>query len=325
MCAESVSRSRTALVTGGAGFIGGHIVERLVRDGWTVRVLDDFSSGHEENLSTCAEQIEVVRGDLCDPELIRRASEGAEVIFHEGAIASVSRSVAEPERSHAVNLSGTLGVLEAARRSGVRRVVFASSAAVYGGAAGLPRVESQAPACLSPYAVQKLGGEGYLAAYSELHDVETVALRYFNVYGPRQDPESDYAAAIPLFIRAALASDVVHVFGDGEQTRDFIYIDDIVEANVRAADAPQASGRFMNVASGKRTSVNDLLSSIGDRLGRELRISYEPERPGDIRHSWAGVERARELLGFDARVELAEGLATTIEDFAGRSAQAKHC
>lgn len=318
MSAQAVSRGRAALVTGGAGFIGGHIVERLVREGWTVRVLDDFSTGREENLGACAGHVEILRGDLCDVELTRAACEGVDVIFHEGAIASVSRSVEEPGRSHEVNLSGTLALLEAARQSGVRRIVFASSAAIYGDDDSLPRIESQAPACLSPYAVQKLGGEGYLAAYSEVHGLETVALRYFNVYGPRQDPDSDYAAAIPLFVRAALADDVIHVFGDGEQTRDFIYVDDVVEANLQAAHTDRASGCVMNVASGKRTSVNELLRAIGDRLGRELRISYEPQRVGDVRHSWAEVERARGLLGFNVKVELADGLAYTIDDFTAR-------
>jgi UDP-glucose 4-epimerase len=318
MSAQAVSGGPTALVTGGAGFIGGHIVERLVREGWSVRVLDDYSTGRDENLAACAGQVEILRGDICDVELTRAACRGVEVIFHEGAIASVSRSVEEPERSHEVNLSGTLTLLEAARQSGVRRIVLASSAAIYGDDDSLPRVESQAPACLSPYAVQKLGGEGYLAAYAEVHGLETVALRYFNVYGPRQDPESDYAAAIPLFVRAALKDDVIHVFGDGEQTRDFVYVDDVVEANLQAARADGVSGGMMNVASGKRTSVNELLAAIGDRLGRQLRISYEPPRAGDVRHSWAEVERAHGLLGFNAKVELADGLASTIDDFAAR-------
>lgn len=310
-----------ALVTGGAGFIGSHLASRLLRAGWRVRVLDDFSSGREENLAGLESDVEVIRGDVCDRGTLEGAALGVDVIFHQAAIVSVERSLSEPLRTNEVNLGGTLSVLEAARGLGVRRVVLAASAAVYGDGGSLPRVESLPPSPLSPYAVQKYGSELYCQLYSGLYEVETVALRYFNVYGPRQDPESDYAAAIPLFIDAAIKGEEVRIFGDGEQTRDFIFVTDVAEANLRAAQAPGISGAVINVASGQRTSVNELVAVIGQCLDRGLAARHDPPRAGDVRHSWADIGRARELLGFEPEVDLKRGLGLTLAAFvkAGRS------
>jgi len=308
-----------ALVTGGAGFIGGHIVERLVGDGWRVRVLDDFSSGRASNLAACEGRYELHRGDLTDPDLLDAAVSGADVIFHEGAIASVPQSIDDPERTHLVNLTGTLRVLEAARRHRVGRVVFAASSAAYGNDTSLPKREDQKPDILSPYAAQKYASELYLKLFHDLHGLETVALRYFNVYGPRQDPKSDYAAVIPLFIAAALREKTLCIHGDGEQTRDFVYIDDVVEANVLAATATGAGGGVYNVASGRRTSVNDLVRVIAGCVGRDVDVKHDEARAGDVRHSWADIERTRAALGFEPSVDLQTGLERTVESF--RAAQ----
>jgi len=305
----------SALVTGGAGFIGGHIVERLVADGWQVRVLDDFSSGRVSNLAAVEGRYELFRGDLSDDAVLDAAVPGVDVIFHEGAIASVPQSVDDPLRTHQVNLTGTLRVLEAARRHGVGRVVFAASSAAYGNDETLPKREDQKPDLLSPYAAQKYGSEIYLGLFHELYGLETVALRYFNVYGPRQDPKSDYAAVIPLFITAALRGETLRIYGDGEQTRDFVFVDDVVQANLAAATAPGVGGRVFNVASGRRTSVNDLVRSIASGVGRELDVKYGEDRAGDVKHSWADIEATRAALGYEPGVELETGLARTVESF----------
>ncbi len=313
--ADEQAEPRSALVTGGAGFIGGHIVERLVREGWQVRVLDDFSSGREANLAAVAGRVELLRGDLADETVLDQALSGVDVVFHEGAIASVPQSVDDPVRTHHVNLTGTLRVLEGARRHGVSRVVFAASSAAYGNDETLPKRESQKPDLLSPYAAQKYGSEIYLQLFHELYGLETVALRYFNVYGPRQDPKSDYAAVIPLFISAALRGDTLRIHGDGEQTRDFVFIDDVVEANLRAARAEGAGGGVYNVASGRRTSVNDLVRAIEQGVGRKIDVEYGEARAGDVKHSWADIEATRAALGYAPGVELETGLERTIESF----------
>jgi nucleoside-diphosphate-sugar epimerase len=306
---------RLALVTGGAGFIGSHLVDRLLRDGWRVRALDDFSSGREANLAAAGEGVELVRGDVGDARVLDRCARGAEVIFHQAAVASVPRSVAEPVRTHAVNATGTLLVLEAARRAGVRRVVFAASSAAYGDDPALPKVETMAPSPLSPYALQKWMGETYCGLYAELYGLETVALRYFNVFGPRQDPKSEYAAVIPRFVTACLAGEAPVVYGDGEQTRDFTYVAEAVQANVLAADAPGASGAMVNVAGGRRVSLNEILALVAELTGATVRPRYEPARAGDVRDSVADLARARALLGFQPAVDLREGLRHTIESF----------
>jgi len=306
-------RARSALVTGGAGFIGGHLAERLLAEGWSVRVLDDFSSGRESNLAGCGGRVDLIRGDLRDPDTLARAVEGVEVIFHQAAVPSVPRSVAEPLRTNSVNIGGTLLVLETARAAGVRRVVYAASSSAYGDTRVLPKVESMEANPLSPYALQKFTGEKYCRLYHALYGLETVALRYFNVYGPRQDPESEYAAVVPRFATAALSGTPAEIYGDGEQTRDFTFVDDTVRANLLAADATAAAGQVMNVASGRRISLNQLWQEICDLVGVTLEARYSAPRPGDVRDSLASVERARELLGYEPAVDLREGLRQTIE------------
>ncbi len=302
-----------ALVTGGAGFIGSHVVDELLEHGWRVRVLDDFSSGCLENLACVADRIEIVRGDVCDGDAVEAAVAGVEVIFHQAAIASVVRSIAEPVHCHRVNLGGTLRVLEAARRHGCRRVVFASSSAVYGDGSPPPLHESDPVAPVSPYAVQKLAAEHYLDVYAGIYGVETVALRYFNVYGERQDPDSDYAAVVPIFVAAARRGEPLRIHGDGEQTRDFIHVSDVARANRLAADASDISGQCFNVASGRGTRVNDLVSVLGAAFGRVLEVVREPARPGDIRQSRADVGAACKQLGFEPFVDLETGIRRTIQ------------
>jgi UDP-glucose 4-epimerase len=278
-----------------------------------VRLLDDFSSGREANLAHLDGSAELLRGDLRERALLERALRGVEVVFHQAAVPSVPRSVAEPERTHSVNVTGTLGLLEASRAAGVRRVVFASSSSAYGDTPVLPKVETLPPCPLSPYALQKYAAERYCQLYHRLYGLETVALRYFNVYGPRQDPESEYAAVIPRFARACLADAPAVVFGDGEQTRDFTFVDDAVAANLLAADAPRAAGEVVNVAGGRRVSLNALLAELRALTGARTPPRHEPARPGDVRDSLADLGRARELLGFVPRVDLPIGLARTLE------------
>jgi nucleoside-diphosphate-sugar epimerase len=308
--------SRQALVTGGAGFIGSHLSDRLLAEGWRVRVLDDFSSGREANVAHWNGHAELTRGDLRDRALLAKLLDGIEVVFHQAAVPSVPRSVAEPERTNDVNVTGTLGLLEAARRAGVRRVVFASSSSAYGDTPVLPKVETMAPCPLSPYALQKYAGERYCQLFHRLYGLETVALRYFNVYGPRQNPASEYAAVIPRFATACLAGEPPTVFGDGEQTRDFTFVGDAVAANLLAADAERAPGEVVNVAGGRRVSLNELLREIRSLTGASVEPRYQPARPGDVRDSLADLSRARELLGFEPEVDLRSGLRRTIEHLA---------
>ena len=308
-----MSRARRALVTGGAGFIGGHIVERLLLEGWEVRVLDDFSTGRAENLASVASQIELLKGDVRDVALVTRAVEGVEVVFHEAAVPSVPRSVEEPVRTNDVNVNGTLNVLEQARQAGVRRVVYAASSSAYGDTPTLPKIESMPANPMSPYALQKYVGEGYCRLYASLYGLETVALRYFNIYGPRQNPDSEYAAVIPRFLRACLRGESPHIYGDGEQTRDFTFVGDAVQANLLAADAKRASGHVMNVGGGARTSLNLLLETIRQITGTKLPAIHEPARAGDVRDSLAALDRARDLLGYVPGTSLRQGLERTLE------------
>jgi UDP-glucose 4-epimerase len=305
--------TRSALVTGGAGFIGSHLADGLLAAGWRVSLLDDFSSGRETNVAHLLGHVELLRGDLRDAGLLARVLPGIEVVFHQGAVPSVPRSVAEPERTNDVNVTGTLRVLEASRTAGVRRVVFAASSSVYGDTPVLPKVETMPPCPLSPYALQKYAGERYCQLFHRLYGLETVALRYFNVYGPRQDPNSEYAAVIPRFARACLAGEAPLVFGDGEQTRDFTFVGDAVAANLLAADAPRAAGEVMNVAGGRRVSLNQLLREIRELTHAQVEARYQPARPGDVRDSLADLLRARELLGYEPQVDLRTGLAWTIK------------
>ena len=307
--------ARRALVTGGAGFIGGHLSERLVALGWIVRVLDDFSSGRDENLRAIADRVELIRGDLRDAETVAKAVNGVEVVFHQAAVPSVPRSVAEPVRTNSVNVDGTLLVLDSARRAGVRRVVYAASSSAYGDTPTLPKVETMPARPRSPYALQKYAGEVYCQLFTELYGLETVALRYFNVYGPRQDPKSEYAAVIPRFITACLSGVAPRVHGDGEQTRDFTCVVDAVRANLLAADAPRAVGSVCNVAAGARTSLNQLVAEIRRQTGARVLPIHEAARAGDVRDSLASLERSRELLGYEPTIGLEDGLRLTISHF----------
>ncbi|RCK80596.1 MAG: UDP-glucose 4-epimerase [Candidatus Ozemobacter sibiricus] len=303
---------RLALVTGGAGFIGSHIVDALLQEGWRVRVLDDFSTGRRANLAHVGKEIEILEGDVRDAAVCRRAVAGAEVVFHQAAIPSVPRSVADPVGTHAVNLTGTVQMLTEARQAGVRRFVFASSSAIYGNDPELPKRETMRPAPLSPYAAQKLAGEYYLRVFQELQGIETVALRYFNVFGPRQDPASEYAAVIPKFITRMLAGTPPTIFGDGRQTRDFIYVGEVARANLLAAAAPAAAGRVINIAGGRRLDLLDLAATINEVLGARLEPVFAPPQPGDVRDSVADISQARAVLGFEPRLSFADGLRATV-------------
>jgi len=304
------------LVTGGGGFIGSHIAQRLVRDGHRVRVVDNFTTGHRRNLQPVLDDIELVEGDLQSYERAHAAVRGCEVVLHQAAMPSVPRSIQDPLTSNASNVIGTLNVLLAARDSGVRRVLYASSSSVYGATPGLPKDESLPALPISPYAVAKLASEGYCRSFTEVYGLETVALRYFNVFGPRQDPLSQYSAVIPNFITAALRGDTPVIFGDGEQSRDFTYVDNVVEANLLAMSAPDVAGRMYNIALGERISLNALVASIGELLGRPLEARHEAPRVGDVLHSMADTTRARDELGFRVVVDFKEGLSRTIEHYA---------
>jgi len=300
------------LVTGGGGFIGAHLVRALVRRGERVRVLDNGSSGGPHRIADVLADVEWIAGDVRDLPTVRRACAGVGVILHHAAIASVPRSVAAPDESHATNLTGTLHVLLAARDAGVRRVVFASSSAVYGNLATTPLSEALPTRPLSPYGAQKLAAEDYCRVWHALFGLETVALRYFNVFGPGQNPAGDYAAVIPRFIAAALRGERPTIFGDGEQSRDFIFIRDVVDANLRAATAPEAAGVVLNVGTGASTTLNRLVAELGKILGREVRPIHEAGRPGDVRASEADIALLRATLGFAPSIPFAEGLAATV-------------
>jgi UDP-glucose 4-epimerase len=313
--------SRKIVITGGAGFIGSALARALVARGDDVSVLDNFSSGKRENLQDLAGSLAVVEGDILDAGLLDRVFAGAEVVFHEAAIPSVPRSLAAPVASHNANATGTLSVLEAARRCKVRRVVYAGSSSAYGEPPRLPVVETMAPAPLSPYAVSKLAGEHYCRVYARVFGVQAVILRYFNVFGPRQDPTSQYAAVIPRFITAALDGLAPTVYGDGEQSRDFCFIDNVVAANLRAADAEGASGKVFNIACGTGTSLNRVLALLGEALGRPVSARHEPARAGDVRRSLADISQAKAVLGYAAAVDFPTGLRRSLEWFRqGRSA-----
>jgi UDP-glucose 4-epimerase len=300
----------TVLVTGGAGFIGSHLVERLLRIGQDVRVLDNFSTGHRANLAGF--DVEIVEGDIQSYERVHNAVRGCDVVLHQAALPSVPRSIADPLTSHATNATGTLNVLLAARDEGVRRLVFASSSSVYGAVEGLPKRETMAAMPISPYGSAKLAAESYCRSFHEVYGLETVALRYFNVFGPRQDPQSEYAAVIPKFIAAYAAGRAPTIYGDGEQSRDFTYVDNIVDANLLALDAPGVSGRTFNVACGERITLNGLSDELRAQMGVDIEPLHDAARPGDILHSLADVGRARDELGYEPRVGFAEGLRRTI-------------
>lgn len=301
------------LVTGGAGFIGSHLVERLLDLDHAVTVLDDFSTGRRENLEPFAAGIELIEGSVTDPTACARAVEGVDVVLHQAALGSVPRSVADPVATHEANATGTLNVLDAARRAGVRRVVYAASSSAYGDTEELPKHEGMVPRPRSPYAVAKLTGEQYCRAFHASYGLETVSLRYFNVFGPRQDPESRYAAVIPLFVTAALEATAPVIFGDGEQSRDFTYVSNVVDANLKASVAPPAaSGEVFNIGAGSRTTINRLWDRIAELTGATVAPSREAARPGDVRHSLASLDRSRDVLGYEPTIDVDEGLLRTV-------------
>ncbi len=300
------------LVTGGAGFIGSHLVDALVARGDTVRVLDNFSTGRRENLVAVQDQIELLEGDLRDPDAVAQSVNGVDLVFHQGALPSVPRSVADPLTSHEVNSTGTLRLLLAARDAGVRRVVVASSSSVYGDTPTLPKVETMATSPRSPYAISKLASEQYAGSFAQLFDLETVALRYFNVFGPRQDPHSYYAGVIPRFCMAAWRGEPCVIYGDGQQSRDFTFVADVVQANLLAAAAPEASGHTFNIAYGAQTTLLDVVAILRELTGQALEVRHEAPRAGDVRHSLAAIGKAQELLGYQPQVRFAEGLERTL-------------
>lgn len=311
---------RTWLVTGGAGFIGSHIATRLAEMDQPVRVVDNLSTGSRANLAHLDGRVEFIEGDLCDERTCVRAVDGVEVIFHVAALPSVPRSLADPWGSHDANVNATVRLLQAGHAAGVRRVVFSSSSSVYGDTPTLPKVEDVEPRPRSPYAASKLSAEQYVLAYARAALVEGVALRYFNVFGPRQSPDSQYAAVIPLFFRAAVSGTPAIVFGDGGQTRDFTYVANVVDANLLAATAPadKASGYPVNVGAGERTSINELLDLVEQVTGRPITRQYRPPRPGDVRDSLASLQRAADRIDYRPDVRLIDGLRRTWQWFEAR-------
>jgi len=317
-----MSSAGKALVTGGGGFIGSHLVERLLRDGHEVRVLDNFATGHRENLAAVDSDVELVEGDVQSYERVHTAVRGCDLVFHIAALPSVPRSIQDPLTSTASNVTGTLNVLLAARDEDVRRVMFASSSSVYGPQREFPQREDAAARPISPYGVSKLAAEGYCRAFTQVYGIETVALRYFNVFGPRQDPHSQYAAVIPKFITAALEGERPVIFGDGEQSRDFTYVDNTVDGTVLAARAEGVAGETFNVACGEGTTLNQLVRHIAELSGEPVEATYAERQPGDLQRSLADISRARERLGYEPAIGITSGLEKTfvhVRDTTSRS------
>jgi len=301
------------LVTGGAGFIGSHIATALVERGDSVRVLDNLSTGNRDNLAHVASKVELIEGDLLDAAVVDKAVKDIDVVFHQAALASVPRSVEAPLETHAACATGTLHVLDAARRGKVRRVVYAGSSSAYGNQPHMSKREQDLPAPLSPYAAAKLTGELYCQAFHATYGLETVVIRYFNVFGPRQDPKSEYSAVIPLFVTAMLASKRPTIFGDGHQSRDFTYIDNVVAGNLAAAQADNVAGQVFNVACGRQYSLLDLIASINRVLGTTIDPTFAEARAGDVRESLADISAARELLDYEPVIDFEQGLQRSIE------------
>ena len=307
----------TVLVTGGAGFIGSNLTEALLKQGHRVRVLDNFSTGRKENLvfDKSYPLLETMEGDIRDPGVCRKAMQGMEVVFHEAAIPSVQQSVEDPSHSNAVNAGGTLNILLAARDEGVKKVVYASSCAIYGDDPVLPKKEEMAPSPLSPYALQKYVGERYCQLFFQLYGLETLSLRYFNIFGPKQDPSSVYSGVIARFISALVEGTTPIVYGDGEQSRDFTYVGNVVQANLLAMSAPRLGGEVVNIGCGKRTSLNELLDVLKKIFRSQVRPLHQEARVGDVRHSVADIQKGRTLLNFNPREDIEMGLAKTVDYF----------
>ena len=306
--------SGIVLVTGGAGFIGSHIASALMESGARVRVIDDLTTGHQENIEEIGGGVDFINGSVADEKLLGKALDGVELVFHEAAIPSVPRSVAAPRESHIASVEGTFSLLLAAKEKKVRRVVYAASSSAYGDQPAPSKSETMAPDPLSPYAVAKLVGEYYCQVFTRVYNLETVSLRYFNVFGPRQDPSSTYSGVVSRFISALLSGERPVIYGDGEHSRDFTYIDNVVAANLSAAEAKAASGKVINVANGDSITLNRLLSELKDLTGKQdVQPVYEDERVGDVRHSRADISMAKQLLGYESKVDLREGLKRTID------------
>jgi len=303
----------TYLVTGGAGFIGSNIVDELLRRGQRVRVLDNFSTGREENVAEFASRVDLIRGDVRDEPAVDAAVKGVDYVLHQAALASVPRSIADPGANNQVNAQGTLNILIAAKRHAVKRVVYASSSSVYGDSDELPKVETMTPNPKSPYAVAKLAAEYYCRVYGDLHALPTVSLRYFNVFGPRQDPGSQYSAVIPLFVKALLEGKSPVIHGDGEQSRDFTFISNVVSANLLACEARITGARVYNIACGGRYTLNQLFAALRDRIGTDVKPVYGAPRPGDVKHSMAGIERIQKELGYRVDISFEEGIDRTVQ------------
>lgn len=309
-----MSLTGTVLVTGGAGFIGSHIAARLAATGARVRIIDDLSTGYLHNIEEIGGDVDFVQASLTDEEKVRKSLEGVEVIFHEAAIPSVPRSVENPRQTHAASVDATFNLLVLAKEQKVRRVVYAASSSAYGDQPKLPKVEDMLPEPLSPYAVAKLVGEYYAQVFYRVYGLETISLRYFNVFGPRQDPSSQYSGVISRFISALLSGERPVIYGDGEQSRDFTYVDNVVEANTQAAETTQGIGEIMNIANGERITLNELLEVLKDlTVTKAVEPEYKEARAGDVRHSLADITRARKFLGFEPKIGLREGLELTIE------------
>ena len=301
------------LVTGGAGFIGSNLAEYLVGQGRGVRVFDNFSSGKRENVRSFADKAEIIEGDLRDFKAVQQAMQGVRTVFHLAAMPSVIRSIEEPQATSEINITGTLNLLVAARDAGVKRVIFSSSSSIYGDTPTLPKREDMPPSPLSPYAVQKLTGEHYCHNFWQLYGLETVSLRCFNVFGSRQDPQSQYAAVIPRFITAILQDESPMIFGDGRQTRDFSHVENIIDANLAACTAPkEALGQAFNIACGGRISLLDLVDAVNKILGKNVKPKFDPPRPGDILHSQADITKAQKLLGWKPRIGFREGIEKAV-------------
>jgi nucleoside-diphosphate-sugar epimerase len=304
----------TVLVTGGAGFIGSNLAEGLIGRGARVRIIDNLVTGFRENLDEIRGDLDFVHGDINDDEAIDKALDGVEIVFHEAALPSVPRSVDDPVETHVACVDGTFNLLVKSREKGVRRVVYAASSSAYGDQPSLPKLETMQPEPLSPYAVAKLVGEYYCSVFNRVYGLETLSLRYFNVFGPRQNPSSQYSGVISRFIDALMRDERPVIYGDGEQSRDFTYIDNVVDANIKAAETSSGLGQTINVANGERVSLNELLAVLQEITGkRSLAAEYKPARTGDVKHSQAGNERAREWLGYEKLVGLEEGLRKTID------------
>lgn len=303
------------LVTGGAGFIGSNIIELLLKKGEKVRAVDNFSTGKKENIEPFLGRIEFIEGDLCDKEIAKKSVEGIDYILHQAAIPSVPRSIEDPLRTNESNITATLNLLLASLRARVKRFIYASSSSVYGNSPSLPKKEDMPPEPESPYAVSKLTGEYYARLFFKLYGLETVALRYFNVFGPRQDPTSQYAAVIPKFITALLNNDPPLIYGDGEQTRDFTYVENVAEANILAAITPQIAGRVFNIATSQKITVNGLFQKLREIIGVQIEPVYTQPRKGDVRHSFADIEEAKRELNYKPTIGFEEGLERTVKWF----------